>query len=164
MARLTKEQNQNYDKYTIDAIIDSDSYYHDYGQGCSWIVGTNKDGSIKYEHPPEPIEIFFSIFENEYGWNIKKHGEYNALIDYLMGEPNAIHLPSWHHNQIELAKSFGSIPQDATEKEEQKIIDNFYIFFAVRLIKLRNRWERKREHIKQRRFSDLDAHHCDYSN
>jgi len=155
--RLTKEQNKNYDEYTINAIIDSDSYYHDYGQGCSWIVGD------KMQTPPPAIEIFFSIFENEFNWEIKKYGEFKALIDYLMGEPSAIHLPSYHHNQIELAKSFGSIPQDATEKEEQKIIDNFYKFFAMRLIKLRDRWERKREHIKQRRFSDLDNYYENYS-
>jgi hypothetical protein len=139
MPRLTTEQNKNYDEYTENAIIDSDSFYHEYDQGKAWIVGTNKDGTLKYEYPPEPIEMFFSIFENEFNWEIKKYGEFRALVDYLMGEPSAIHLPSYHHNQIELAKSFGSIPQNATEKEEQKIIDNFYKFFAMRLIKIRNR-------------------------
>ena len=30
--RLTKEQNKDYDNYTINAIIDSDSYFYDYAQ------------------------------------------------------------------------------------------------------------------------------------
>ena len=134
--RLTKEQNKDYDNYTINAIIDSDSYFYDYAQdtdeGIAYMAG---DKSVT----PHAIEIFFSIFENEFNWEIKKYGEFKALIDYLMGEPSAIHLPSYYHNQIDLAKSFGSIPQDATEKEEQKITDNFYKFFANRLIKIRNR-------------------------
>jgi hypothetical protein len=63
----------------------------------------------------------------------------NALIEWLQGLPGVIHLPVYYGEQIELAKKFGSIPQDATEKEEQKIIDNYYNFFAKILINLRNK-------------------------
>ena len=45
----------------------------------------------------------------------------------------------YYGEQIELAKKFGSIPQDATEKEEQLIINNYYNFFANILINLRNK-------------------------
>ena len=132
---MKKEITDKYCKYLIDSIIDYDTYCHDYEP--------DNDDSISYMagekiNPPHPMEIFFSIFTDEYRWNIVKEGEFVALQEYLQGLPNAIELPMWHCEQIALAKKFGSIPQDATEKEEQKIIDNFYKFMARLLIKMKN--------------------------
>ena len=61
----------------------------------------------------------------------------NALAEYMQNQPSSISLPCYYHEQIELAKEFGSIPQDATEKQEQKIIDNFYNFFTNYLLQLK---------------------------
>ena len=68
---------------------------------------------------------------------VKRQGEYTALAEYMQNQPSSISLPCYYHEQIELAKEFGSIPQDATEKQEQKIIDNFYNFFTNYLLQLK---------------------------
>jgi len=114
--RLTKEQKQAYKEYTIDSIM----HYEN-------------------EKLRNPIKYFFHIFYKEQGWEINKMGEMKALTEWLMGLPSVIYLPYYYGEQIELAKKFGSIPQNATEKEEQKIIDNYYNFFANILINLRNK-------------------------
>jgi len=111
--RLTTDQRNAYRKYTIDAI-------------------TDYDGNT----PQNPVKYLFEVFYDEFGWNVQRQGEMNALKEWLQGVPSVIHLPMWYNEQIELAKKFGSIPQNATEKDEQKIIDNFYNFFANILIQL----------------------------
>ena len=114
--RLTKEQKQAYIEYTIDSIF----HYEN-------------------EKLRNPIKYLFHVFYKEQGWEINKMGEMNALIEWLQGLPSIIYLPIYYGEQIELAKKFGSIPQNATEEEEQKIIDNYYNFFANILINLRNK-------------------------
>ena len=112
--RLTTDQRNAYRKYTIDAI-------------------TDYDGNT----PQNPVKYLFKVFYDEY-WlgRYSKQSEQDALKEWLQGVPSVIHLPMWYNEQIELAKEFGSIPQNATEKDEQKIIDNFYNFFANILIQL----------------------------
>ena len=64
-------------------------------------------------------KYFFDTFYDEYKWRVSQVGEMSALIEYLMNQPAVITLPCYYHEQIELAKKFGSIPQDATEKEAE---------------------------------------------
>tara|TARA_R100000541_G_scaffold716_2_gene4230 strand:+ start:280 stop:633 length:354 start_codon:yes stop_codon:yes gene_type:complete len=116
MARLTKDQKRAYENYVIDCIIDY-------------------DGDV----PKEPIKYLFEIFHKEQDWEIKRKGTQNALIEWLQGLPSVIHLPVWNDEQVKLAKEYGSIPENATEKQEQKIIDNFHLFFANMLIQLERR-------------------------
>jgi len=115
--RLTTEQKNNYKRYLIDCI--------DYPVQAS---ATN-DFLI--------VDRFFKIFNSEYNFEINKQGEQNALAEYMQGQPSSITLPCYYSDMIQLAKKFGSIPQDATEKQEQKIIDNFYNFFASYLLQLK---------------------------
>ena len=114
--RLTKEQKQAYREYTINSIM----HYEN-------------------EKLRNPIKYFFKVFHKEADWEINKMGEMKALASYLSGLPSVIHLPIYYGEIIELAKKFGSIPQKSTEKEELKIINNYYNFFANILIDLRNK-------------------------
>ena len=114
--RLTKEQKQAYREYTINSIM----HYEN-------------------EKLRNRIKYLFHIFYKEQGWEINKMGEMKALANWLSGLPSVIHLPVYYGEQIELAKKFGSIPQKSTEKEELKIINNYYNFFANILIDLRNK-------------------------
>ena len=122
--RMKQEIKDKYCEYLIKSI----EYTSDYQE----IENDQPHGDT------HPIRFFFRVFENEYGWEIVQNGEFVALQKYLQGLPNCIELPMWYSEQITLAKKFGSIPQDATEKDEQKIIDNFYKFMARLLIKMKN--------------------------
>ena len=121
--RITTEQKNNYKRFLIDCIAEPEEY------------GVIDDGSTP--NRVSKVQNFFKVFNDEYGYEIKKQGEYNALAEYMQNQPSSISLPCYYHEQIELAKEFGSIPQDATEKQEQKIIDNFYNFFTTYLLQLK---------------------------
>ena len=121
--RITTTQKNNYKRFLIDCIAEPEEY------------GVIDDGSTP--NRVSKVQNFFKVFNNEYGYEIKKQGEYNALAEYMQNQPSSISLPCYYHEQIELAKELGSIPQDATEKQEQKIIDNFYNFFTNYLLQLK---------------------------
>ena len=72
-------------------------------------------------------------FYAEYGWNVEQQGEQRALAEWLQGLPSAISIEYQYYAILELAKDWGSIPEDATEKQEQKIIDNYYNFMANKI-------------------------------
>lgn len=75
-------------------------------------------------------------FRAEAGYNIKRIGEYRAFSEWLTGIPSAIHIPVYYHEIISLAKQWQSIPENATEKQEDKICENWYNFITVKFFQL----------------------------
>ena len=84
----------------------------------------------------EKIKTFFAIFNSEYEWQINHDGEFKALTDYLQGLGGCLHIAYNNHDILELAKKYGSISNNATEKQEQKILDNYWLFMANKLMQL----------------------------
>tara|TARA_R100000541_G_C1886204_1_gene82986 strand:+ start:897 stop:1280 length:384 start_codon:yes stop_codon:yes gene_type:complete len=121
--RLTTAQKNSYKRFLIDCIAEPSEY------------GITNDNLL--EDTVFKVQTFFKVFNDEYGYEITRQGEYNALTEYMQNQPSSISLPCYYHEQIELAKELGSIPQDATDKQEQKIIDNFYNFFTNYLLQLK---------------------------
>jgi hypothetical protein len=119
--RLTKEQNKKYNDYLI-SCIDADGY--------SVEQPTNDK---------EKINTFFKIFNDEYKWQISHDGEFQALIDYLQGLGGCLSIAFNNHEILEMAKDFGSIPKDATERQEDAILENYWRFMANKLIQLKKR-------------------------
>lgn len=72
-------------------------------------------------------------FYAEYGWNVERVGEQKALAEWLQGLPSAINLPFYNHDILKLAVKFGSLPENATEKQEDKILDNYWDFMANKI-------------------------------
>lgn len=78
-------------------------------------------------------------FESEYNYPANKQNYPNTqdrLAQWFMGVPSAISIDYENYRIIELAKEWGSLPIDATEKQEQRVLDNWYNLMAFRLIKL----------------------------
>ena len=122
---ITTAQKNSYKRFLIDCIAEPEDFEN----------GVTDDGIT----PRRVLKVqnFFKVFNDEYGYEITRQGEYNALTEYMQNQPSSISLPCYYHEQIELAKELGSIPQDATEKQEQKIIDNFYNFFTNYLLQIK---------------------------
>ena len=73
-----------------------------------------------------------------YPYNLKRIPNHQArLADWLMGLPIGIDFE--HYRIIQLAKEWQTIPQDASEKLEDKVIANWFNFMAFRILKL---WEK----------------------
>jgi len=116
--RLTAEQNRNYFNYIIDKI-----------DFCDFEKQPTND--------QEKVKMFFEVFFSEFDWRVKQIGQQKALAEYLSGLPSQINIPYENWEIIKLAKDMKSIPENATEKQEQKILDNYFNFMASKLIQLK---------------------------
>lgn len=127
----TKDLNEKAFQYIIDCI-DSECY------------------EIKTVTEKEKIEFLLKTFLSEQGWNIKHYSGnvYKAFENYLTGSPSCFNIVFTNYDIIQLAKSWGSIPQNATEKQEDKIIDNYFNFITNKFFQLVKKHKIDIEEIK----------------
>jgi hypothetical protein len=72
--------------------------------------------------------------------HLKRYKTYqNCLSNHLQGLPSYINIPFYYCDIIELAKKLGSLPEKATEKQENKICTNYFNYMSAKLIQ----WARK---------------------
>lgn len=129
----TKELNEKAFQYIID---------------CIDAEGTDKSPQTDKEKVEFLLTEFLAC--SFYNYNIKKFSGNltNMLIDFIPGLPSFFHVEYRSHKIIELAKEWGSIPQNATEKQEEKIIDNFYNFIANKTFQLAKKLKIDIEELK----------------
>ena len=72
-------------------------------------------------------------FRAEYGWRVAQVGQVHALEEWLSGISSAVPVAFWNSDILRIAKEWGSIPQDATEAQEDRILDNWFWFLANKL-------------------------------
>jgi len=75
-------------------------------------------------------------FHAAYGYMIERVGVVGAIAEWLPGLPSIISIPYSTYDILALARQTGGLAADATEKQEEKIIDNYYNFMAVKLNQL----------------------------
>lgn len=84
----------------------------------------------------EKLQFLYETFNSEYGFNIKRVGEFVAMQEWLMGLPSSINIEFQNYDIIQLAKKWGSLPENATEKQEDKLLANYWKFMAMRILSL----------------------------
>jgi len=94
---------------------------------------TSEGYDVTPETVQEKLQFLYNTFYTEYNWHIHRYGEFKALSEWLQGLPSSISIVFYNYDILELAKSFGSLPDNATDKEEQKILDNYWKFMAMRI-------------------------------
>lgn len=60
----------------------------------------------------------------------------DRLADFLQGLPGTLQIDFANYEIVKLAKLWGSIPENATEKTEDKIINNWFNFIAFKFLQL----------------------------
>lgn len=111
-----------YSKLAQQLIIDNIDTYGSYG--------------LKNATELEKIKLLKNSFYSEYGWAVNRMGLQNAIESWLRGLPSIITLPFANYEIIEIAKQWGSLPQNATEKQEDKILNNYWRLMAANIVKL----------------------------
>ena len=76
------------------------------------------------------------IFADEYQYRVDQVGPQTAAMDWLQGL--AINVEYRNHAILELAREWGSIPPDATERQEEKLLNNYWRFMAVKTLQVFN--------------------------
>ena len=115
--RLTKEQNEIVLKYILDCI-----------------------SSEGYEENPttdkEKVLFLKNTFIAEYGFKIKQVGEWKSFKEWLQGLPSVLNIVFMNCDILKMAKEWGTLSQNPTEKEEDKILNNYWDFMTNKTFKL----------------------------
>jgi hypothetical protein len=90
----------------------------------------------------QKIDFVYETFSSEYSYTIehfKRAGisETRIFADYLAGLPSCINIEFRNYYILEMAKQWGSIPENATEKQQDKIIFNWFNYIAINFFQLR---------------------------
>jgi len=69
--------------------------------------------------------------------NLLRYGSYqNTFKEWLMGLPSCIDIAFENYRIIEIAKEWGSIPENATEKQEDVVLENWFNLIAAKTFSL----------------------------
>lgn len=109
------------------------------------------DGYLPAEEQPktddDKIIKLIEIARAEVGHEFAHHGMTGGLKYWLSGLPSVINLPVYNGEVVEFAVKIGSVTEP-TEKEQDKIIDNFYPFMASNILQMYNAAMRRCERSK----------------
>jgi hypothetical protein len=86
----------------------------------------------------DKIKTLYNIFKMEYGWNIERIGERRAFCEWLQGLPSALTVPFYNHDILNRAYLHNVISANATEEQEDKFIDSYFMNLSNAFFKLKN--------------------------
>ena len=87
----------------------------------------------------EKLQFLADCFKKEYCFenNLMYYKTYqNCLANWIMGLPSVFNIDFENYRIIEIAKEWESLPINATEKQEDKIIENWFQFIANKTMQL----------------------------
>ena len=119
--KLSQKTHDLYNQYLLDSI-DFSGY----------------ELEIELKTNQQLINQLFKTFEKEGGFQVDRIGLAPALSDWLSGLPSCINIDFANYDILERAKKYGSLAPDASEKDQDKLLDNYWRFMANKLIKLHN--------------------------
>ena len=102
----------------------------------SYILSTIEDdgNGTELNTNAEKCAYLKERFAAEYGWRVNQVGRQTAMIDWLQGL--ALHIEYMNYQILQLAKEWGSLPDKATPRQEDKILDNYWTFIAAKTLQL----------------------------
>ena len=84
----------------------------------------------------DKLQFLAETFHAEYGWMIQRVGPITAFAEWCKGVPSSFNIKFTNWEIIELAKEWGSLEADAAERQEQKILDNYWNLIANKTFQL----------------------------
>lgn len=84
----------------------------------------------------EKVQFLKRCFNSEYGHEIARIGKIKAMTNWLQGLPSCLHIEFSNYQILQLAKSWGSLPEKATENEEDRILNNYWNLIANKILQL----------------------------
>jgi len=85
------------------------------------------------KNPNRKISQLYDVFEDEYGWAIKRMGERKALIEWLQGLPSTIDIPYYYDEINNLLYALGF--DEVKEMEDDEVGDFYYDLIAKTILK-----------------------------
>jgi hypothetical protein len=85
------------------------------------------------KNPHNKISQLYDVFEDEYGWAIKRMGERKALIEWLQGLPSTIDIPYYYDEINNLLYALGF--DEVKEMEDDEVSEFYYDLIAKTILK-----------------------------
>jgi hypothetical protein len=79
-------------------------------------------------NPNRKISQLYDVFEDEYGWAIKRMGQKKAIIEWLQGLPSTLDIPFYYDEISNLLYALGF--DEVKEMEDTEIGDFYYDLLA----------------------------------
>ena len=114
--------NQRVNAYIL-AAIDSDGYELD----------------KQPETDKEKLQFLADTFKREFMHDnsLRYYGTYqNCFANWIMGLPSCFYIAFENYRILEIAKEWGSLPKEATEKQEDKVLSNWFALIAFKTMRL----------------------------
>jgi hypothetical protein len=90
----------------------------------------------------EKLQFLADTFKKEYVFpdNLKRYGSYqNVMREWIMGLPSAFNIDFENYRIIQIAKEWNMLDDNATERQEDKLIDGWFNFIAYKTMCLLNK-------------------------
>ena len=91
--------------------------------------------------PKEKLQFILNTFRSEYGWAIERYGQTKAFTEWISGLPSSFNIDFENYRILELAHKWESLPANPTERQEQKILENWFNFITVKFFQLCKRYK-----------------------
>lgn len=90
--------------------------------------------------PKDKVNFVMSCFKSEYIHNNNRKGNMVTLFsEWLQRLPSSFNVDYENYRIIEIAKEWGTLPANATERQEDKIIGNWFNYIANKFFQLHKR-------------------------
>jgi hypothetical protein len=91
---------------------------------------------VKTTTEQEKLQFLYDTFQHEMKWNIDRIGQYKAFSEWCQGLPTVFNIEFENYKILELAKTWGTLPKNATEKQEDGILENYWNLITVTTFQL----------------------------
>lgn len=113
--KLTTQQKKSYENYVINCI-DAENYGLD--------LKTDK----------EKLNFLYNTFLSEYWheYNQKRYinNKKKAFSNWIQGLPSSFNIAWTNYDILKLAKEYGSLPENANEYQENRILYHYWNFIS----------------------------------
>lgn len=97
---------------------------------------------IEFNSDKEKLRYLKDIFitRANYEYNVKRYpNNQERLADWIAGLPSEFNIDFENYRILEIAESWGSLPNPDDEKQQEKIISNWFNLIAFKTIQLMKR-------------------------
>jgi hypothetical protein len=93
----------------------------------------NIDGAaydVELSTDAERVKFIAETFAREYGWTLKRIPRNRALSEWLAGLPTALTVDFYNSDVLARAVVLGLLPEDATEEQEDRLLENWWLYLG----------------------------------
>lgn len=103
---------------------------------------TSEDYDTTCTNDAEKLAFVLDCFRREHNYEYNKKripNLQNRFADWLAGLPSVFTVDFENYDILQIAKKWESIPENASEKQENKILNNWFNFISAKFFQLCNK-------------------------